>query len=63
MNVRKPPSIGNKVVISMRELLPHHMTNDQMQTPSKRPNGPAEVSGPPMETNRPAPTAPLMASS
>ena len=54
-NVMKPPSMGKRVLISIKQLLAQKMTDDQMRMPIRSPRGPAAVRGPPMETKRPAP--------
>ena len=53
--VIKPPSIGNSVVISTKQLLAQKTTKDQVMIPISSPSGPAAVRGDPIDTKRPAP--------
>jgi hypothetical protein len=62
-SVTNPPSTGSNVDISITQLDAAKMTNDQSPIPIRIPNGPALVSGPPIETKRAAPIAPLIAMS
>lgn len=60
--VTKPPSTGNRVAISIKQLEPAQMESDQMAIPMIKPSGPALVNGPPIETNRAAPIAETVSS-